>query len=116
MNKVIIATLIATAAILSGATPARAEVVGEQSQEQKFEQELKIECENGSGQSGRCYATGKQSGEQSQRQRILAQNNTTRNVKIHTPVNTAMDLQAVSLIVAAAMIGLGSAALLTKTV
>lgn len=111
MKQITIATLLAFAALIASAAPARAEVVGEQSQDQKFKQELEIKCENGSGQSGTCYAKGTQSGEQSQRQRILSAQSGQR---VHIPVDTAMDVQTVSIVLAAAMIGLGSAALLTK--
>lgn len=114
MKQITIAILLAFAALIATAAPARAEVVGEQNQNQHFEQELEIECENGEyGQPTRCYAKGSQSGDQEQRQRVLAAQTGQR---IHVPADTAMDLQTVSLVLAAGMIGIGSAALLTKTV
>lgn len=114
MKQITIATLLAFAALVASANTTYAQIVAEQEQSQELKQELEAECKFGAyAESAVCKLYGKQkaSQEQSQRQQILAAHS---GEKIHIPADTAMDVQAVSFILAAGALGLASAVALTK--
>jgi hypothetical protein len=115
MKKLILATLLTVAAFSVAVQPtfANEETAAEQAQKQRLEQELEIKCETGAyGQTTTCYAKGKQVGEQEQRQKILAAQIGGR--KVHVPVDTAIDMTTLMVVMTAAVAGFGATYALAK--
>jgi hypothetical protein len=113
MKKLILATLLTVAALAVAVQPTFANDTAEQAQKQRLEQELEIKCETGAyGQTSTCYAKGKQVGEQEQRQKILAAQIGGR--KVHVPVDTAIDMTTLLVVMTAAVAGFGATYALAK--
>lgn len=109
MKKALLVTFLTIGAVAFAVQPtfAAEDTAAEQAQKQKLEQELEIKCETGAyGQSSTCYAKGKQTAEQEQRQKILAAQIGGR--KVHVPVDTAVDLTSTLAVFAAAVVGFGA--------
>lgn len=110
MKKLVIASLIVIGTVAVAATSVDAQVLGEQEQYQQAEQEAT--CTGSYGQETKCHL--KQTVEQEQRQRILAENVIVRNGKVHTPVNTGLDSRTTAIIMAAGFLGLTSSIAFSK--
>ena len=91
MQKIIYTALFTLGVFAVVATPAFAEVLGEQSQSQKAEQEVEATCIGSYGQETTCKIKASQKLEQEQRQKILAATTVARGNRVHTPVDTALD-------------------------
>lgn len=88
MNKLVIALTLAICLMLM-AMPTRVSADdGKQTQEQKLEQTVQVECTTGTYGSNNCKLTASQSAEQRQEQYLRLANG--RIVRVHKPVNTGI--------------------------
>jgi hypothetical protein len=119
MQKLIYTALFIMGVFLVAATPASATVLGEQSQEQKAEQEIKWKCNPGERtiitdsygkvteqwKNGDCEGSANQTVEQKQQQKILGDQVVYKDQRIHYPAGTALDGSTMAAVIGLATIG-----------